>query len=121
LCGQCPGSVDEVQRRKANKLRHWYDIALADYNAILEAQKHRCALCGEPFGTDPPAVDHDHVTGVIRGILHQACNRGLGHFDDNPVKLDQAAHYLRTARTPYNASGGKFRESLQRQRRYHGR
>lgn len=58
-----------------------------------------CAICGADF--DQPSVrrhiDHDHRTGQTRGVLCQACNLGLGHFQDDPIALINAAHYLMKA------------------------
>jgi hypothetical protein len=39
-------------------------------------------------------ADHDHVSGYLRGWIHQGCNKGLGHFNDDPTKLRKAAEYL---------------------------
>lgn len=62
------------------------------------AQGERCLLCGVVFDATPrgkPALDHCHITGKVRGVLHVACNSGLGQFRDDPALLDAAALYLR--------------------------
>ena len=39
-------------------------------------------------------VDHDHDTGVIRGLLCRNCNSGLGYFKDNKQIMENAVKYL---------------------------
>jgi hypothetical protein len=39
-------------------------------------------------------IDHDHATGVVRGVLCNDCNLGLGRFRDEPALLRKAADYL---------------------------
>ena len=51
----------------------------------------QCVICGDSGAL---VVDHDHVTGQIRGMLCNHCNRGLGHFRDDPMLLEFAAQYL---------------------------
>lgn len=50
-----------------------------------------CALCGEPG----QHIDHCHTTGRVRGHLCNNCNKGLGHFKDNPDTLLKAIEYLK--------------------------
>ena len=57
----------------------------------LKSEVQECVICGD---TGPLVVDHDHKTGQIRGILCKHCNRGLGHFRDNPELLEFARMYL---------------------------
>ena len=57
----------------------------------LKATTHECVICG---AEGPLVVDHDHVTGKVRGMLCNHCNRGLGHFRDDPTLLEFAAQYL---------------------------
>jgi hypothetical protein len=85
---------------KDSHLRSKFDISLADYTMLAVAQDNKCALCGNPE-TDTRngkvkalAVDHDHVTGKIRGLLCVSCNTGLGKFKDDRDLLLAAVKYL---------------------------
>lgn len=90
-------------RRRASHLARVmkkYGITVADYEARLAAQSGACAICRSSFnvhrGTTAVrlAVDHDHVTGRVRGLLCSRCNTGLGLFGDNPTLLRDAIAYL---------------------------
>ncbi len=50
-----------------------------------------CVICGSE---EKLVVDHCHTTNQIRGMLCNHCNRGLGHFRDNPELLEFARIYL---------------------------
>ena len=84
------------ERYKTYDLKKSYGITSQDYNKMLEEQNNCCKICG--FEYIPPAkylcVDHNHTTGVIRGLLCDKCNRGLGHFNDNQELLVKAIEYL---------------------------
>jgi hypothetical protein len=76
-----------------------YKMTPGEFNALWEKQNGRCAICAvnmSPRGrsTDSVAVDHHHGSGAVRGLLCQACNRGLGLFYDNPEYLQSAVEYL---------------------------
>jgi hypothetical protein len=57
----------------------------------LKEEVKECVICGDDSSL---VVDHDHKTGEIRGILCNHCNRGLGHFRDDPDLLEYARIYL---------------------------
>jgi|SaaInlV_100m_DNA_5_1039725.scaffolds.fasta_scaffold38914_2 hypothetical protein len=87
---------DPTRVRRANLKR--YGITLEDYNSMHEDQEGRCAICN---GTDTGCshhnnlcVDHCHDTGIVRGLLCNSCNKGLGHFRDEVERLEKAITYL---------------------------
>jgi recombination endonuclease VII len=62
--------------------------------AMFAEQDGKCALCNEDI-TLSASVDHDHTTGLIRGLIHTSCNHMLGNSKDNPELLERGAAYLR--------------------------
>lgn len=83
-------------------LKKNFGITLGDYNVILEAQGGVCAIClGKESVVDNRtqkprnlAVDHDHDTDEVRGLLCMACNQGLGNFREDAQTLRSAIAYL---------------------------
>lgn len=80
------------------KLKRRFGIDLDTYNEMLKKQDYKCLICGatESHGGHRLAVDHDHETGQIRGLLCKSCNVGLGNFYDSTEKLLKAVDYLKT-------------------------
>lgn len=78
-----------------------YGITLKEYNALLKKQNNVCAICG---GVETAtlngiikklAVDHCHKTKMVRGLLCDRCNRGLGYFKDNIKTINNSLKYLK--------------------------
>ena len=78
-------------------LKKQYNLTLEQYNEIYKKQNGKCAICDKKHtdGNKRFAVDHDHTTRKIRGLLCQNCNIGLGNFQDNIKYLKKAAKYLK--------------------------
>lgn len=77
---------------------HTYAMTIDDIVAMHKLQDGRCANPGcraliEVIGRSR-AVDHDHKTGKVRGMLCKACNIGLGLFNDDPRRLVGILAYL---------------------------
>jgi DNA-binding transcriptional MerR regulator len=75
-------------------LRVAHGITLEEYEEILASQGGVCAICG---GTTNPirlAVDHDHVTDKIRGLLCMKCNCCLGLAEEKIERLEKMIEYL---------------------------
>jgi hypothetical protein len=92
-CHNAKGKASRERSGGARKYHLWrrYGLALADHERMLVEQDNLCAVCGEG---EPRHVDHDHVTGRVRGLLCFGCNGGLGQFRDDPARLRAAAAYL---------------------------
>ncbi|MCC3773511.1 endonuclease VII domain-containing protein [Streptomyces sp. UNOB3_S3] len=86
-------------RERDRRLRRAYGITSEDYRSMGATQGWRCPVCGEgPASGGRLVVDHDHVSGLPRGLLHSTCNAALGLLADDPAVLERAAAYLsRTA------------------------
>jgi hypothetical protein len=78
--------------RREQQLKHKYGLSVDQYNEILANQNSMCAICGCYATT--LAVDHDHVTNRIRGLICGNCNTGLGMFKDSVTSLAKAIEYL---------------------------
>lgn len=83
---------------RERQLRTKFGITPADYERMHAAQNGLCAVCKAP----PPqgrrylAVDHNHTTGAVRGLLCDACNTALGLAADSSERLKNLAIYLDT-------------------------
>ena len=98
------------QKEYRDKFRHVFvskererkfGVDADEYDRMLASQGGVCAICkseekamryGKVLGM---AVDHDHVTGRVRGLLCSACNKALGLLGDSVDRLSAATEYLR--------------------------
>lgn len=74
-----------------------FGINLNEYRRILKEQGGKCAICGSEIGDvmgNRLYVDHDHVSGKVRGLLCSKCNFGLGNFNDDIELMKKAIKYL---------------------------
>ena len=96
----------------AQVLKREYGITLAEYNTMLRKQAHRCAICrrAETIRSKRTgelrrlAVDHDHVTGTVRGLLCHRCNILVWAFEDNHTSLGGIASYIEDFRRSFAES-----------------
>jgi uncharacterized LabA/DUF88 family protein len=85
---------------RASWLKTLYKLSVDDYDKLLVQQHGLCAIClqqetitkrGVPVKL---CVDHDHITGEVRGLLCNKCNAALGLLKDDPLLIQAAATYL---------------------------
>lgn len=88
-------------RRQKYRLKYRYGISQDEYNDLFQRQGGVCAICEQPEtkkssagGVAALAVDHDHITGAVRGLLCHACNLILGNAKDDPMLLMKSIQYL---------------------------
>jgi hypothetical protein len=83
--------VKEYRRDWA--LKNKYGIDAGTYDAMLAEQSGVCAVC-KMESDKPLSVDHDHVTGKVRGLLCNNCNMAIGLLADDEQRLRSAADYV---------------------------
>ena len=101
VCKACINLNNKDTRTKEDRwdyqLQNKYGITLEQYEVMLENQNGSCHICGTTACQSGKrmAVDHNHVTNKVRGILCFKCNTGLGKFNDDITILEQAVSYLK--------------------------
>ncbi len=99
LCKLCRKIRSKAQRRK--QVAKIYGMTEDDYYELLDFQGNKCAICGQQEtnksnvgGKRHMSIDHNHETGVVRGILCSKCNSMLGYARDNPEILRKGADFV---------------------------
>jgi hypothetical protein len=102
LCTPCYGkSRDQLNPNRLHAKRNYnrkysrqrWSVSEAAFAELLRAG---CPICLSAFNEEKrePVFDHDHVTGEFRGLLCQACNRGIGLLKDSAGNAKRASTYL---------------------------
>lgn len=90
----------EINRKSRAKARYYnlrrYKLTLEEYRRLFALQSGLCAICGQPESIPGwmLSVDHEHGGTRVRGLLCNMCNRGLGFFGDDLLRLRAAVKYL---------------------------
>lgn len=101
-CKECDKARIKLQhdpdRVRAGHLRRHYGLTTEEYDALHLTQGGKCAICGSADAGNSRrprlVVDHDHTTGVVRGLLCHPCNTALGLAGDNISTLYAMIQYL---------------------------
>ena len=72
-------------QRRVWHLKAKYGITIAQYDEMFANQGGACSICLRPVGQQRLAVDHDHVTGRVRGLLCARCNAQLGWLENHQL------------------------------------
>lgn len=100
-------------------LQKAHDMTLEDFELMMTMQNGVCAICGRTEHRMSTAgarayrlaVDHEHGTAEIRGLLCSMCNHAIGYLDDSPELLARAIAYLESPPAyPYGIKhNGKYK------------
>jgi hypothetical protein len=107
-CNECMAARARDYRKGDKYKARWsanhrfavYGLTVERYLDLLESQNGVCAICARPETakrggqTKTLAVDHDHKTGLVRGLLCQSCNTAIGLMNDDPQRMAAAIDYL---------------------------
>lgn len=74
-----------------HRLRAIYDLSVEEYQEMQRQQNGLCAICLRQKLLE---IDHDHISGKVRGLLCRKCNLGLGCFADDPTQFQRVLDYL---------------------------
>jgi RNA polymerase subunit RPABC4/transcription elongation factor Spt4 len=95
--------VEDVVRR--------YGITVEEHNRLMAESRGLCAICGQPETrtyrgrVKVLAVDHNHVTGKVRGLLCHNCNTMIAMSREQCGVLIRATEYLNSGGAAYAAEG----------------
>lgn len=83
------------QQVRRSELKTKYGLTPERFEKLREEQSNCCACCGDEF-TKTPHIDHVHGSDpiIVRGLLCNSCNNGIGRFKDSVVRLQKAIGYL---------------------------
>ena len=87
----------EVKKRHRDRtLMYKFGITLDQYNQMFANQEGKCLTCDKHQSelTKTLAVDHDHNTGKVRGLLCDFCNRQLGVYESQRKLFNRFDDYL---------------------------
>jgi len=89
----------DPRRHKDLHLQRSYDMTIDQYEALVEQQNGRCAICKKRVTKDSRgrtfAVDHCHQCFRLRGLLCTKCNLAIGLLEDDPTIMQAAIRHVR--------------------------
>jgi Recombination endonuclease VII len=94
-----PYNSDELHASFRKRSRE-FGLSIDDLLGLMDKQGGRCAICDRAPnpGARRLAIDHDHASGVVRGLLCYRCNSALGLLRGDPNILRRAIEYLERVR-----------------------
>lgn len=94
VCNKCYKESEPYRNDRNRYLQKTYGISIAEYDRLLAAQSGRCAICRGLSGGKNLAVDHNHKTGEVRGLLCKRCNSAIARWIRNADEAAGALHHF---------------------------
>jgi hypothetical protein len=97
----CSKRYNQRSYLASERRQRTYGLSNAEYETMLHKQEGVCKICLQKETRMrlgrllPLAVDHDHATGKIRGLLCSKCNTAIGLLQDNIVIASRLSQYLK--------------------------
>jgi hypothetical protein len=89
---ECMSCFNERQRNI--DLRRRYGIDQNDLFHMIEEQHGACLICEQPISLAELRIDHNHTSGIVRGLLCHHCNVLIGHAKEDVEILTRTIEYL---------------------------
>lgn len=83
------------ERELFRRAKH-YPITWQELQELVKTQDGKCCVCGDPWRD----IDHDHQTGLVRGLLCRRCNQMLGFIERYPERVARLQEYVDANRLP---------------------
>ena len=91
-----------IMMKRKHHLKNKYGLSLDNFRKLIEECDGKCKLCGKKMtfsaglGNLTACVDHNHITGKVRGLLCYRCNLEIGFVEkfNNNGFIAKAVEYL---------------------------
>ncbi len=98
VCGRDRWRQCRECARQDNWVRYGIRLTTQEYAGLFKKQEGKCAICFKVYKR--LVVDHDHKTGIVRGLLCGDHNKALGKVNDSVDELQSLIDYLKGERKP---------------------
>lgn len=95
LCRPC-----DAKRSAKYRLKRFFNVSPTEYLTILAFQGGGCFICGRLEPNRYMPVDHNHKTGMVRGLLCNTCNRLIGAYKESTACFERIVEYLKDPPAP---------------------
>jgi hypothetical protein len=94
ICNKCYKEGDAYRNVRDSYLQKNYGLSIDEYDLLLRSQGNGCAICGGKSGGKNLAVDHDHKSGEVRGLLCKRHNSAIARWIRNADEAYQTYWYF---------------------------